>query len=355
MLSRSNSGRNKQNHQHSRPSPPLRRLGLYERSLRQQEERERKMNNLRADLMKDCTFTPNISAKVNPAGSSNHTTTTRTSSSSRSGGDESVFERLYRNGGSVSSGSKGTPVTSNCSGRRSATSPADRSTMSRASSTATSRIESLYEEGVRKLRNRPVNDAAERELREKEREEKELQEHCTFRPQSANKMTKSKSSTQFFRRSNHLVMEPIQGRSVPGAGRRSPGVKGSTKVSSPSDKENSTVTDQDVSFPKEIVVTQHFLAPTARSPPATPYKQRYRRRSIDDSGSHSSFTKQRWRTPMRRSREDDESFSPDFVVVSPLRDHFFYSSMFVYPDASGGEQLADGMTEAGQATEYGSI
>jgi hypothetical protein len=179
------------------PGKGTRRPSLYERAVQQRVERARKLKLLEAKLMEECTFTPT-------------TTTSRSStvSSSPSSG-ESVFDRLYRGGNNTPGSNHSTPVTSNVRRGRSnyptrttrAASPmSSRMSSSRPESTYSSRIEGLYESGVRKIRARPLlNDSREKQLRDVRREEQNMAE-CTFQP-SLRKGRKSK-----------LVMEPHRRR-----------------------------------------------------------------------------------------------------------------------------------------------
>lgn len=147
----------------NRSSPPQ-RLGMYERSQQHQKKRERKLAALRQQMMNECTFTP---------------TTRSTATSSKASSDESVFDRLYRSSTSTSSSRRRspsvTPVKSNVTRRR------DTSQSPTTSSHVSSRMEAIYEQGVRKLRSRPPNDRVEKALRDRRAEERELA-HCTFRP-----------------------------------------------------------------------------------------------------------------------------------------------------------------------------
>lgn len=193
----------------STPSPV--KLGLYERSIEQRHEREIKLKALDAKLMEECTFTPKTSTPLRG----------RVVTPSSNG--ESVFDRLYRSKHAYSSYSnQPTPVTSNKRRSRSVSQKRQRrphnenvvsplaqskpqserskslerplqtvffnhqkspspSRHAASSSVMSSRVESLYEHGVRKMRARPSSNAQEREIRELLQAEREKDE-CTFYP-----------------------------------------------------------------------------------------------------------------------------------------------------------------------------
>jgi hypothetical protein len=221
-------------------------------------------------LAKSCTFTPNTTK----SNSSNRTATTNASS----GGTESVFDRLYRNpnqGGSVASNRSpamlnGTRLHSYSvrSSLRSSLSrsPTAYSTESRSSTAMSSRIEELYEKGVRKVRRRPVSDLQERQIRDRHREEKELDE-CTFRPKLywGSKMSSKKplsvvrNPTQIL---NNILSTPVKPRPR---------------------------------LPKEIIVSP------------TPHATKHRP----------------WHTPKRQEEAFPSFGAIDFMMVSPLRDPSF--------------------------------
>jgi hypothetical protein len=169
-----------------RPTNVLKRLTLYERSKQQKVEQKLKLERLRAELMEDFTFVPTVPNR------------SRICTGSTSG---SVFDRLYRTGG----GSRSTPVKS--TGKRTTIcsqtkSPTTNSTVT--SNSVSHRLEEMYEAGVVKMRARPVDDSHEREIRERRRDDKEINDFCTFQPQLTHTIKKAK-----------IVMEPINQRQKP--------------------------------------------------------------------------------------------------------------------------------------------
>jgi len=241
--------------------------------------------------MEECTFTPNT-AKSN---ASNWTATTRDSSG---GGNESVFERLYRRGGgSVSSNSghqKLTPIASNkrLGNSPQSISPGEQSmwswsrTSGRSTTTGSNRLEQLYEKGVRKLRGRPVNEEAEKRERNQRAEEKELRQ-CTFRPTSTDHHHHRRSGDAIPRKSNHLIMEPKRVAAATGVA----ACRSKPKSGLPSHKPSagraerrlpyggqgfSNKENKEPAFPAEIVLTH-----------------------VDSS---TKFEQQSWNTPPRQTR-----------------------------------------------------
>ena len=104
-------------------------------------------------LMEDCTFTPE----------------TNKSRSSSNSGNTTVFDRLY------SESKRTTPKKPN--GRQDSQKRSPTSVGSQSSS----RIQYLYQDGLRRAQNRMLTDKEEAEARRRRLEEKEL-EKCTFRP-----------------------------------------------------------------------------------------------------------------------------------------------------------------------------
>lgn len=255
-------------------------------------------------LTKTCTFTPNTVKSA----SSNRTAATNASS-----GGESVFDRLYRGGSVASSHQSPTVRGSTRHNVRSSLSrsptPA-RSTMSRASTAISSRIDEIYEEGVHKARRRPVTDKHERELRDQRWEEREIQE-CTFRPKLYwGSNLKSEKDDVVPHKSPLATMTRNPKDTARHHGKAHP------------------------RLPKEIMV----------SPPPRASKHR------------------RWQSPQRKDGNDREAlFSMHFITVSPLRDPLFdineYSSPLIAPRMIACSTVASesiAMTR-GAETEYGSI
>jgi hypothetical protein len=178
------------------------------------------------------------------------------------------------------------------------------STESRTGTAVSSRIEELYEKGVRQVRRRPKTDQQERLLRDRLRENRELQE-CTFRPQLYWGSKKSSTTSppvpklQAAPRSHLLLSSTPPVRLQP-------------------------------RLPKEIIVS-----------PPPPHDTKHRP----------------WHTPPRRR----ETLS-DFMMVSPMRDPFFVddedeSSRWITPRIIVGSTVASGSIAVtkGDETEYGSI
>ena len=227
-------------------------------------------------MMEECTFTPKVA----------YPKTVKTNSS---GSSESVFDRLYN-----SESNRSTPITSNMTNRRrtpstETTSPTTNSTVT--STVMSGRLESIYERGVRKMRARPVNDTAERDLRELRTFEKELSE-CTFHPQKQNNTKKTGNCKR-----SKLIMEPSIRR------------------------------------PKHSRRKHPFGSPQPEPPipPSLPLEIVVPNSSIDV-----------WETPPRRDRTSNE-----YSMISPLKEPFVVEDTCPRVLTSSPVQTA--------ATEYGSI
>lgn len=127
---------------------------MYERSKLRLAAKEQHLKRAEKKLMEECTFTPE----------------TNKSRSSSNSGITTVFDRLY------SESKKTTPKKAN--GRRSGDSKRSPTSVS---SHGSSRIDQLYQNGLRKAQNRRLTDKDESEERRRRLEEKEL-EQCTFQP-----------------------------------------------------------------------------------------------------------------------------------------------------------------------------
>jgi len=128
---------------------------MYERSKLRLAAKEEHLKQTEKKLMEECTFTPE---------------TNRSRSSSNSG-NTTVFDRLY------SESRKTTPKKYN--GRRSGDS--QKRSPTSVSSHGSSRIDNLYQDGLRRAQNRKLTDKDEADARRRRLEEKEL-EQCTFQP-----------------------------------------------------------------------------------------------------------------------------------------------------------------------------
>jgi len=226
--------------------------GLYERSKKQQQDRERKLEEYRKEIKKECTFTPEIGLKPSKKSNSSRTTATKSASSG-----ESVYSRLYRGrGGSPSStrSSWSTPMNAPLQAQPRGGDQhhgTEESTSSRTTTTRTAvsrRIEGIYQEGVARVRAKPANDQHEKEIRNRNREAKELDE-CTFWPKThwgqmiANKQQSATAS----KRSTKLIMQPSP---------RRPPVHGIQRQSRPTMKAPVGIPDvREPPLPKEIIVT----------------------------------------------------------------------------------------------------
>ena len=134
----------------------VRNDAMYEKSKLRLAARKEHLKETERKLMEECTFTPE---------------TNRSRSSSKSG-NSTVFDRLY------SESKRTTPKKAN--GHRNGDSRKGSPTS--VGSHASSRIDSLYQDGLRRAQNRRLTDKDEAEARRRRLEEKELEE-CTFRPQ----------------------------------------------------------------------------------------------------------------------------------------------------------------------------
>ena len=245
--------------------------GLYERSKKQQQDRERKLDEFRKEVMKDCTFTPEVGTKPSKKSNSGRTTTTKSASSG-----ESVYSRLYRGrGGSPSStrSSWSTPMKAPLQAQphggdqhHGTEESASRTTTTR---TAVSRrIEGIYQEGVARVRAKPANDDHEKEIRNRNREAKELDE-CTFWPEThwGKMMANKQQSAPASKRSTKLIMQPSPRRPpVQGIQRQSrptteapvdiPDVTEPPLPKEPTTKAPVGISDEgEPPLPKEIIVT----------------------------------------------------------------------------------------------------
>lgn len=151
------------------------RPGLYERNKDRDAKREAKLEMVRKEMMQECTFTP----KTLVSSSSTSRTTTTNGSSDTKGVIDDVYERLYRHAGNVSTPMKPHSRTGSSSMHH----PSPNSSVSRSGSACSSRIEELYQDGVRMIRRRRMTEEQERALRHKRREQQEILE-CTFRPKT---------------------------------------------------------------------------------------------------------------------------------------------------------------------------
>ena len=183
-------------------------LTMYERTMLQKEEKERKMKELEKSLMVDLTFTPSrISSGNRKYDCGNSTVSSIGSSPSmmegKTGG-ESVFSRLYTVDTAASRAHRhrtptrsgltkgrlfGTSTPKSASG---AATTGGRSLYSSASrsvctiQTASPRVEALFKSGEEKLRARSLSDEDESEKINRRIEDKALNSPgvCTFKPQT---------------------------------------------------------------------------------------------------------------------------------------------------------------------------
>ena len=171
---------------------------MYERSMRQKEERERKLKSLQQTLMADFTFTPtrvNSGSRTrNRTGSGDSVVSSLADSQSMAGGASygagSVFSRLY-GAGTAASRAQQKRVQSNNSGRSSFGSGRSYHSVTGSRSIATTqtaspRLESLFKAGEEKLRARHLsdNDEAVQVKRRIENEALKLPGVYTFKPQT---------------------------------------------------------------------------------------------------------------------------------------------------------------------------
>ena len=188
-----------------RTSPGKTRGGLtmYERSMLQKEERERKLKALQETLMVDFTFTPSRYGSHRHSGESVVSSLGGSPTSTVGGGAStatvgSVFSRLYGTGTAASRAQRHRPREKPHNERFGAgawmSSASQYSQHSAAGGgrsvssvqTASPRVESLYKAGEEKLRARPLSDAEEAEQLRKRVETKALEVPgaYTFRPQT---------------------------------------------------------------------------------------------------------------------------------------------------------------------------
>lgn len=132
----------------------VRNDAMYERSKLRLAAKERHLKKTEKEMMVGCTFTPE---------------TNKSRSSSKSG-NTPVFDRLY------SESKKTTPKKAN--GRNG---DSKRGSPTSVSSHGSNRIDSLYQDGLRRAQNRKLTDKDEAEARRRRLEEEELKQ-CTFRP-----------------------------------------------------------------------------------------------------------------------------------------------------------------------------
>lgn len=177
----------------NRVTPGSSGLTMYERSMIQKEERERKMKALQQKLMIDCTFTPSRSGR----NSSNHSVVSSIGAGpgSVATSDMSVFSRLYHTETAASRGQKyhGSTRSNAASGwntPRSVRSTPGRMFYSTPSSSrsvpSSPRLEELYRVGEERLRSRQLSDEEEsRRLRERLEEQELKKRHVyTFHPRT---------------------------------------------------------------------------------------------------------------------------------------------------------------------------
>jgi hypothetical protein len=169
-------------------------LTMYERSMLQKEERERKMKLLQEKMMSDCTFTPSRERTRSPSSQSVVSSIGASPSSLGTGDAMSVFSRLYhaetaasraqrREGGPAAGGG----ATSGFQTPKSNMSTPGRSVSgSRSSCPASPRLQELYRSGEEKLRSRKLSDQEEAEALRRRLEELELKKSdvYTFRPRT---------------------------------------------------------------------------------------------------------------------------------------------------------------------------
>lgn len=162
-------------------------LTMYERSMLQKEERERKMKALQERLMADFTFTPKSATF-----SSNNTLTPspRPGSPSSLASAVSVFTRLYRADTAASRGQRrsvftaaaaadndgyySTPVSTVSTPARTGQSPVGRFRQAGSTRPSSPRLEELYKSGEEKLRGRNLSDQDEAKALRRRLEEQEL-------------------------------------------------------------------------------------------------------------------------------------------------------------------------------------
>jgi hypothetical protein len=170
-------------------------LTMYERSMLQKEERERKMKSLQEKLMADYTFTPSRAMRKTDSNQS-LVSSIGASPSSLGAADLSVFSRLYHAETAASRGQQFDVTMRNnlpvgWKTRKSAMSAAnnilDSAAVSRSGSVRSSpRLEELYKFGEEKLRSRVLSREEEAKLLRDRLEEEELKKTnvYTFQPQT---------------------------------------------------------------------------------------------------------------------------------------------------------------------------
>lgn len=165
-------------------------LTMYERSMLQKEERERKMKSLQEKLMADYTFFPSRAMRKTSS-SQSLVSSIEAGPSSMGTADMSVFSRLYHAETAASRGQRfdgtarnnvvlgwKTPKsTMSTPGRTPRSAPESRS----GSVPSSPRLEELYKFGEERLRSRHVSDDDEDRLEEQELKKTDV---YTFRPQT---------------------------------------------------------------------------------------------------------------------------------------------------------------------------
>jgi hypothetical protein len=167
---------------------------MYERSMMQKEERERKLKALQQTLEADFTFAPNSANKPRPRSSSAESLVSSLGDSPSVGlissGGMSVFSRLYSAETAASRAQQHVAVPTNndrSAFGSTAVSMAGRSVhLAAATTPASPRLESLFKAGEEKLRARHLSDQEEAEQikRRLENEALKLPGVYTFRPQT---------------------------------------------------------------------------------------------------------------------------------------------------------------------------
>jgi hypothetical protein len=168
-------------------------LTMYERSMIQKEERERKMRALQQKLMVDCTFTPSRSGR----NSSNHSVVSSIGAGpgSVATADTSVFSRLYQTETAASRGQRYHGGTRSATASGWNTPKSVRSTPGRTfystpggsrSVPSSPRLEELYRFGEERLRSRQLSDEEESRRLHERLEEQELKKRhiYTFQPRT---------------------------------------------------------------------------------------------------------------------------------------------------------------------------
>ena len=168
-------------------------LTMYERSMLQKQERERKMKLLQDKMMSDCTFTPSRERTRSSSSQSVVSSIGASPSSVGTGDTMSVYSRLYHaetaasraqrhGGGNVTDG-----ATSGFQTPRANMSTPGRSVSgSRSSCPPSPRLQELYRSGEEKLRSRKLSDQEEADALRRRLEELELTKAdvYTFRPRT---------------------------------------------------------------------------------------------------------------------------------------------------------------------------